>query len=925
MKKVFLGSLITILTVSAILAGIYYYQKVKMKRTDAFDAIPESASLIIKTKSLNQTFSSVKKSAYWKELLSISPVEKLEKRMAFLDSLVRANPALDGILGQGVVMSLHKTGYNEYNWLFLIGISDLNPEKSVNTAVNDIVQDKIPIAKRIFDGTSIIEITVETEGATQQLSYTVMNGLCIASFSPVLLEQSVREVRKNRQNKMGESFLTVTEAAGDNTDANFYLNYRNASPLLGRFLSQETSDFPEETKDLAEWSGLDLKYTEHGTCLNGLTSVTPDNYLSCFIGQEPQEVQVARIIPASAAFMMFWGISDFSDYYKRYKSYLAGSDIKSRRYRDWVLRSAIIKRTGEELGADIEKEMFSWVSNEIAAVQLESSDTALENGMYAMFRARDTDEAKRSLDVLREKSGGDSINYYHDYGIGRINIEMLLPRLLGASFARLTNTYYTIVGNYVVFADSEAELKYLIDENTAQKVLYREDHYQNFISSISLKSSLFLYTHFPGSLSLMSDYVSDSLARELRSNYEGLSRIGSAGIQYISDPHIKGFFTNVCLQKPFRKVSKTEVKEDWKLMLDSTVSMAPQYVLNHNTGEKEVIVQDDGNKLYLINRDGQILWSRQLPSKIMSRIFQVDAFKNNRLQFLFNTRLGLYLIDHNGNNVEKFPVRFKVPATNPVAVFDYENTRDYRIFVAGTDGIVYAYKADGTPVEGWTFNRPVWTVNLPVQHFSYEGKDYLLVSDSKGTTYILDRRGEKISIADKPLHRSKNNQWVMEVSDQPYFLTTDSSGHIFVLYMNGTTEVERITTYKPSHYFDFRDVNGDKLRDYIILNDGYLFVCNQDTTKIFDYVFPESASRLPMMMKCFTNDFGDPVIGVVSPRANTFYLFNSEGNIRKGFPVKGSTLFDVTGAISNGSGKKKGRLYIVTGSLDKNIYQYITD
>ena len=45
----------------------------------------------------------------------------------------------------------------------------------------------------------------------------------------------------------------------------------------------------------------------------------------------------------------------------------------------------------------------------------------------------------------------------------------------------------------------------------------------------------------------------------------------------------------------------------------------------------------------------------------------------------------IHLIDRNGNYVEKYPVKLRSPATNGLAVFDYDKNRDYRMFIAGSD------------------------------------------------------------------------------------------------------------------------------------------------------------------------------------------------------------------------------------------------
>ena len=162
--------------------------------------------------------------------------------------------------------------------------------------------------------------------------------------------------------------------------------------------------------------------------------------------------------------------------------------------------------------------------------------------------------------------------------------------------------------------------------------------------------------------------------------------------------------------------------------------------MNHQTGQNEVFVQDLNNNIYLINQVGRILWKVQLAEPINSEVFQVDYFRNGKLQLMFSTRNALYLIDRNGNHVEKYPVKLRSPATNGVAVFDYDGNREYRIFIACEDKHVYAYNREGNLLDGWEFGQSESEVTQPLNHFRIGDRDFLVFGD-RYKTYILDRKG----------------------------------------------------------------------------------------------------------------------------------------------------------------------------------------
>ena len=78
------------------------------------------------------------------------------------------------------------------------------------------------------------------------------------------------------------------------------------------------------------------------------------------------------------------------------------------------------------------------------------------------------------------------------------------------------------------------------------------------------------------------------------------------------------------------------LQERFQIILDKDAHTLPRFVTNHRTGEREVVIQDTDNQLYLIGHDGKILWKKRLDSPIVGDIYQVDLFRNGFLQLAFN-------------------------------------------------------------------------------------------------------------------------------------------------------------------------------------------------------------------------------------------------------------------------------------------------
>ena len=81
----------------------------------------------------------------------------------------------------------------------------------------------------------------------------------------------------------------------------------------------------------------------------------------------------------------------------------------------------------------------------------------------------------------------------------------------------------------------------------------------------------------------------------------------------------------------------------WQTRLDARMSMKPAIVVNHNTENVNFSLQDEGNTIYLINDVGRILWKLPIEGGSNSEVYQVDMFKNRKLQYLFfYTRSSLF-------------------------------------------------------------------------------------------------------------------------------------------------------------------------------------------------------------------------------------------------------------------------------------------
>jgi len=135
-----------------------------------------------------------------------------------------------------------------------------------------------------------------------------------------------------------------------------------------------------------------------------------------------------------------------------------------------------------------------------------------------------------------------------------------------------------------------------------------------------------------------------------------------------------------------------------------------------------------------------------------------------------------------------------------------------------------------------------------------------------------------------------------------------------MIYLDGSVESKQIGNYSPNHYFDYQDINADGYKDYIFLDKNKLAVYKQDGSNLFDFKFDEKIESSPVY---YYFSYDDRKLGVVSRTSNEIYLFNSNGSVYNGFPLKGNTPFTI-GYLENSS----NHFNLLVGNRYNFLYNY---
>jgi hypothetical protein len=326
------------------------------------------------------------------------------------------------------------------------------------------------------------------------------------------------------------------------------------------------------------------------------------------------------------------------------------------------------------------------------------------------------------------------------------------------------------------------------------------------------------------------------------------------------------------------------------------------------------MVQDAKFNLYLINNSGRLLWKKPLDGKILGTIEQIDYYRNNKLQYIFNTKNKIYMLDRNGNSVDKYPIALPVTATNGIAVLDYDNNRDYRIFLATSDKRVRLFDKRGNKITGWEFKQTEGTVTQPVQYFRNNSKDYIVFSDNH-KVYILNRRGGI---------RVKPNKHVVAASNCKFYIKNKNTSKCKLITASSNAELIFIdiptgrTTIKSfiekTNNFGFTYYSQNSSSKYVFMLPDRLKIFDDSGKEIVSKTFNKKMALTIDKYQFSSSNFK---LGLTEQSGQHIFLINSNGSTYKGFPLKGSSRFSIGFLKSSSS-----RFNLVVGGDNNYIFNY---
>jgi len=748
-------------------------------------------------------------------------------------------------------------------------ISQVEKDLQDNVLIDQMSSTKLQQVLRKYPFIGKLPFTSEIAIALPGVKDTTNNALVIAKFQKAKTKDSLQKTNTPTKE------IVLSQVAQDSiyqVQLGDYILYSGVKKWLEKAKSQEKNQdqtlaklmgsnafkgisvyfknnaFLSSKDVLTSWSGLDLTLVSKGVQGSGIAMIQDSlHILSVFKGQKAHEFSMASMIPNTALRGRAIGYSNAGllqqniTVYKKDSTQIAPTEV----FETLKSIGQIVLSNGE-------------------ITLMESLDSQLTLESLAKYISR----AQPYRDILLYTCNAPSLvaNTYS-------------PLLEGHQM----NVIFSIE-NYIVGASTMEVAQQYINAIETGNTLAETSYFKNVSEQLPTTCSLFVFEqqHTAG---FSKQAIGDKATKQTANDFP------IAIFQYKYDTSFAHI--NFINHKAGKEIKKAKgVTQLVSIDVGKTILGDPQFFTNHKTNEKEIVVQDTDNKLHLFALSGNKLWSKALENPILGSIVEIDLLANGKKQLAFATKNKLHVLDRNGKQVAPFPVTFRDQITQPLAVFDYDNTKKYR-FVIIQDNEVVMLDKKGKTVKGFTFKKAKSNIIGMAQHIRLQNKDYLLFQQENGTLSILSRTGkervrvaEKLNLTGAPVLKTKTN-----------FVLVTKDNQQKTISQKGKITSKKINTPNEFALSIVRD-------NIISLSDNHLRVNSKHIELPFGIYTTPSVY--------YANKKG--YITTTETQEKKTYLYNFEGELLKGFPVYGVSSAEVIASKKN--------VFIVTKEDDTKCIVY---
>ena len=875
-KYFIVGAAVVLLS---ILGYVFLSHSDNQSSRQAASYVPADALLVVESSNLKEFWNQSKELEAWKNLSQIPYFEKLnQKAHLLLDSLDGSGWRISQFLqNKNVLSSLHLTANGDYDYLFFVPFERIE-EDFIQKLLERIAQQKNSrIEKREYQGQQIQEINDEKNDLS--FSCIFYDGYFIASFTPLLIEDVIRTTTGSNSENFYSLNQTIFEETPDK-NLHLYFNFKKMPDLLSIFVPDSLkNDILPLSKIATNWY-TEADFSDRQLRLEGHIFDDDQNsdFLPIFEDQLPTDASgLYEFVPKRTAALLRWGFSDSPKFRENLHEYL-------------LLHNPDFEKVSQQLKNDWRFEtdkLFEQVYEEIAFAWVESAEGNTSERLIWLKLQNPTQIVGMMKQLALNTQDSITFETYGDLKITKISVDNFPKALFGDLAAGFRTTYYTIINNYLILANSPQAIRNLGDDLEKREVWGKLNAQSLFVNRIDKASNISFNINLLRSWTMLNHYLEGSWQEIFDQYKRQILRFEFLNFQIKNDD--QQMRATLSLQhKQAKKLQGGSIQDIYSTALSFPISSKPYIVQNHFTKTNEVFVQDDHHQLYLISNEGDRRWKTDLGKKLISPIYQVDLFKNEKIQYLFATDQKIFLYDRLGRSVTNFPIQqqWKSPL-DKFSVIDFDNSRNYRFVAADQTGNLYMFSKSATPIKEWNPRKLIGKLAHSVGHIRTGSQDYVLAIQQNGLINAIRPNSDTFKGFPISLNVNLNSPYFLRYNDQPENSTLtvlSRAGEIIRLNLKGQVlQRQELDFTDRTDFFSMAidEAEGDNWVAVRQDQDGSVGVFGSDGKKWFEKNFSDNS---PKIVQYFSFGANAEIICLTDQKSRKTFLYYPDGeSVYQGF------------------------------------------
>lgn len=871
-------SLLILFTAIFLFGGIFWVYKsyFSSRQVNSLQLISQNAVFVFETYEGAEQWNALVNDPVWQILKALPAFQRLADQLGTLDSLNGGSGEIaKSFNGQQATISLHSTGIETFELLFTV---NLNP----STATNFIeeIKSRIPAGSRFQPRQYSDQDVLEYYNSENKRlwSISLLGDLAVISSSSFLVEEAIRFYVNDGQ----QSFYSLLKSIpyNDESKGRLLLSGAGLGSLLKGIGGQRESAAIAAFEIMPGVVAMDLKLEDNQMVFKG-----PMLY--------EEEVDFTPSIQANLAAIeelisnRTLALTQFN-----LASIYEAQKIANRAFTERATFSGDIQRMLFDKG------FLDSFTGELYLLDLENAG-GVEQNLALLVKSRDPDQAIKHLKEFQEVERDEGSNFYSGHEILYFSEEDFPAHLFEGKFPGFGQTFVTSEKEVVILTNSQQAMKLLLDDISTGSTWGKTSNppeAKKDLSPTSGFSRMYLIDHIWDSWTKKSNPSWSSFLQKYSEAFRSFHWI-SFKINQLQDR------TEATLSFPYDGGTKPTIetkdaislKPSNRISFDQKLIYGPKSITNYQDNTEDLLVQDQNNVLHLVNSAGQEVYSEQLSGPIVSDAFQIDYYKNGKLQLLVATADRIYGIDRLGTSLPGYPLSLSGEIITHLNLVDYSNSKDYRYFLSTEKGNLFLLDKTGEKLEGWDPNYiGAKTIGTP-NHYRVPGKgDFMIALTDDGKLQLLNRRGESQSGSSVRLGESFNSgliAWWDPKSRATQLVGITKNGEVIHSNFNGEIGY-RNQLIKDDRDSEFLLIADQKQNDFVFISRQFneVGVLNRNEKPLFS----TRVSDENLIYQYF--DFGSErqLFAITDLNQEFCYLYDLKGNLQTTMPLESTGPIQIT-------------------------------